>query len=138
MAFNNSCFFVGRIAEPNVREINKNDGTTTVKVDVGLAVQDGYGKNSGTNWVNLEVWGKLAEVVRDYAPKGSKIGVRAEYKVDSYEKDGEKKTKTVFVVRDLELLNTKNESDSLRSNSSQAEKYSEPEVALDDDELPPF
>jgi single-stranded DNA-binding protein len=132
MAFNNSCTFVGRIAEPTFREITKkSDNSSTLKADVGLAVQNGYKKDTPPIWVNLEVWGALAEVLQKYAGKGSKIGVRCEFKVDEFEVDGNRRTKPVFVVRDLELLNT--------NAVEQSEDASSDAVAdEDDDELPPF
>jgi single-strand DNA-binding protein len=57
-----------------------------------------------TEWVNCVAFGKLAEVLRDYAGKGAKVYVSGKLKTRSWEKDGVTKYRTEIVVNELVLL----------------------------------
>jgi single-strand DNA-binding protein len=40
-----------------------------------LAVDRGFGRDSGTDWIRVVIWGKAAESAAQYLDKGSKIAL---------------------------------------------------------------
>ncbi len=59
-----------------------------------------------TEWHNCVAFGKLAEIVRDYVSKGSKLYLEGRLQTRSWddEKSGTKKYKTEILVSDVTLL----------------------------------
>lgn len=103
----NKVILTGRIG----RELSvKEAGQSKVAKSV-LAVDDGYGENKKTHWINFEAWGKLSDVLEKYTTKGSKILIEGKVATNSYEtKDGSKRTDTFVRVDQLELLDNKPQS----------------------------
>ena len=90
--------------------------TTTGKqvMHFSLAVSNRW-KSSGevketTEWVNIEAWGRLGEVCRDYLRKGSLVYLEGRLKTDKYEdKGGETKYYTKVVALSIQFLDKKPE-----------------------------
>ena len=61
-------------------------------------------QNEATDWFNLETWGRLADISEEYLDKGSMIYVEGRLQTDRYEKDGDPKSFTKVVVRQLQML----------------------------------
>lgn len=70
---------------------------------------------SETEWHNIVIFGKLAEIVEKYVSKGSKVDVEGKIKTRSWEKDGEKKYATDIIVNELVMLDSKPSSTSEQS-----------------------
>jgi len=64
-----------------------------------------------TEWHNLVAFGRTAEIIRDYAGKGSKLYVEGKLQTRSWDdkKSGEKKYKTEILVNEVTLLGGKSE-----------------------------
>ncbi|HLW55174.1 MAG TPA: single-stranded DNA-binding protein [Candidatus Angelobacter sp.] len=89
-------------------------GTPVAKFS--LATNEKYKDKSGewqerTEWHNIVVWQRLAEIVGEYVKKGSKIYVEGRLQTSSWEdkQSGEKKYRTEIVVNDLVLLSGRGE-----------------------------
>lgn len=129
----NICTFTGNITEPELTTITKKDGSgTTSKLVFRIAVRDDFNKEN-VDWHSVEAWGRQAEVIQQYASKGSKLLVSGAMKSDSYEVDGQKRTKYFLKLKDFEFLNTKGQGE-----SSSVSGGSDSEFKLAEDELPPF
>lgn len=62
-------------------------------------------KITDTQWHNVVAWGKTAELVENYVPKGKEIGVEGKLTSRTYEdKDGVKRYVTEVVCNELLLL----------------------------------
>ncbi len=62
-------------------------------------------KITDTQWHNIVVWGKTAEMVENYVPKGKEVGVEGKLTSRSYEdKEGVKRYITEIVCSELLLL----------------------------------
>jgi single-strand DNA-binding protein len=61
-----------------------------------------------TEWHNIVVWGKLADVVEKYVKKGSKIYVEGKLRTRSWG-ETEKKYITEILVNEIQLLDKKSE-----------------------------
>lgn len=62
-----------------------------------------------TEWHNIVVWQRLAEIVGEFVSKGSKVYVEGKLQTTSWEdrQSGERKYRTQVVARDLVLLDSR-------------------------------
>jgi single-strand DNA-binding protein len=83
------------------------------KVRMSLATSDNYKNTNGekveqTQWHNLILWGKVADVAEKYLQKGSELAVEGRLTYRSYDdKNGEKKYITEIIVNELIMLGKK-------------------------------
>ena len=88
--------------------VNLESGKKLAKFSI--ATNETYKNNKGekvtdTQWHNVVAWGKTAELVENYVPKGKEIGIEGKLTSRSYEdKDGIKKYITEVVCNELLLL----------------------------------
>jgi single-strand DNA-binding protein len=93
-------------------------GSGTAVAEIGMAVNDKVKK--GDSWidevtfVDVTLWGKTAEVAKQYLSKGSPLLVEGRLKLDQWEKDGQKRSKMRVVGEKMQMLGSgkKRESDS--------------------------
>ena len=52
-----------------------------------------------TEWVNVEVWGRLGEVCQEYLHKGSLVFIEGRLKTDRYENDGDTRYYTKVITQ---------------------------------------
>lgn len=76
-----------------------------VKATTSIATKD----RKDTHWLSLTAWGKTAEVMADYAKKGTRIGIKGQLQFDQWEKDGEVKQRLHINANSLELMGSKNQ-----------------------------
>ena len=94
-----------------------------------------------TEWHNVAVWGRLADVVDKYVTKGTQVYVEGKIKSEKYtDKEGNEKYATRILASSLQLLGKK-EGASQQAAPAPAQKVqykSTPIVAGDpqDDDLP--
>jgi single-strand DNA-binding protein len=80
--------------------------------EVGLAMNDRR-KNAQGEWVeeavfvDVTLWGRTAEVASEYLSKGSPLFVEGRLKLDTWEKDGEKKSRLRIVGERIQLIGSK-------------------------------
>jgi len=79
----------------------------------GLAVNRVYRVDEGetreeTTFVDVEAWGRQAEVISKYVSKGGPLFVEGRLKLDSWEnKEGEKRNKLKVVLENMQLLGSR-------------------------------
>lgn len=70
----------------------------------------------GTQWedevsyFDLNLWGKRAEALQPYLTKGTQIGVQGQLKQDRWEQDGQKRSKVMIDVTNIQLLGSRSSS----------------------------
>src|SRR6478736_3824369 len=80
--------------------------------EVGLAVNDRR-KNQAGEWVeevtfvDITLWGRTAEVAGEYLSKGSPVLIEGRLKYDTWEKDGQKRSKLSVVCERMQMVGTK-------------------------------
>ena len=82
-------------------------GAGTPKVTFTVAVDRAYQKdknNKKVDFIPMEMIGKHVEKLAPYLTKGKMIGIEGELNIDTYEKDGQKKSFTKVKVDRLEFL----------------------------------
>lgn len=109
---NNTVILVGRL----VRDIELRYTSNGKPVcDFSLAVSRDKEK---TDFINIQVWNKLAETLNKYTEKGDMIGVRGSIRHDVYEKDGNKRSKDYILVQNIMFLSTKKSEDKKETNTN--------------------
>ena len=78
-----------------------------------LAVNRISSKTDKPDWFKLKIWGKTAEVAKNYVSKGSLIGITGSLKIESWSDQGTgtKRTSPVIMVDRLDLLGSKRDVD---------------------------
>jgi single-strand DNA-binding protein len=130
----NKVFLLGNVGkDPDIRTT---PGGTMV-ASFGLATSERQKDASGnwsdrTEWHNVVAFAKLAEIVKDYVKKGSKLFIEGRLNTRNWEdKDTKKKVyRTEVIVSDLSLLSAREEgSGGSRSASSAASFDQRPQAA---------
>lgn len=97
-------------------------------------------KVTNTEWHNIVVRNKLAEICEKYLSKGDKVYCEGRIKTRQWEQDGQKRYTTEIHVINMTFLSTKKEtgttvSPNVASQPSAAQE-TKPTVADEDDDLP--
>lgn len=92
-------------------------------------------KVTTTEWHNIVVRNKLAEICEKYLSKGDKVYCEGRLKTRQWEQDGQKRYTTEIHVVDMTFLSTKNEPSA--AGSVQAPADTAPKgISQEDDDLP--
>ncbi len=133
----NKVILLGNVGkDPEIRST----GGGTVVANFSLATSDRYQDAQGnwqdrTEWHSLVAFKRLAEIVRDYVKKGSKLYIEGKIQTRSWDdKDsGAKRYRTEIIVNDLSLLSGRDEgSPYSRPSTSNAAN-----AAVNEDQRPP-
>jgi single-strand DNA-binding protein len=112
MASFNKVILVGNVTRDiELRQI----GSGSSVCDLGLAVNDRKKTQSGewideTTFVDVTLWNKTAEIAAQYLGKGSPVLIEGKLKLESWETDGQKRTKLKVVGERMQMLGGKKES----------------------------
>jgi single-strand DNA-binding protein len=103
----NTVQLIGHVGnEPEI--LNLESGKKLAKFSV--ATNESYKNAKGekitdTQWHNIVAWGKTADLIENYVPKGKEIGIEGKLTSRSYEdKDGVKRYITEIVCHEVLLL----------------------------------
>ena len=112
----NKVLLIGNLtSEPQLRYTTNNTpvATFTIAVNRNGVKKDG---TKETDFINVVVWNKRAENVKNYLDKGSKVGIVGRLQVRSYQNDkGQNRYVTEVVADEIEFLNTKKPEEKLAS-----------------------
>lgn len=80
--------------------------------DMGLAVNDRRKNQAGewideTTFLDVTLWGRQAEIANEYLSKGSPILIEGRLKLDTWEQDGQKRSKLRVVGERMQMLGAK-------------------------------
>ncbi len=81
----------------------------TAVSDIGMAVNDRRKTPTGewvdeTTFIDITLWGRQAEIVSEYCSKGSSILVEGRLKLDTWEAEGQKRSKLKVIGEKIQLL----------------------------------
>ena len=133
MAFN-LVILTGRLTkEPEL----KHGASGTAYCKFTLAVNR-MKKDDPADFIFCSAFGKTAELIAEYVKKGHQLGIQGRLQQDTYEKDGEKVSKTGVTVDKIEFLES-NKTESTTSEPKPDLNLGEPKVEInfeDDSEFP--
>jgi single-strand DNA-binding protein len=146
----NKVFLLGNVGkDPEIRTT----GGGTAVANFSLATSDRFQDQQGnwqdrTEWHNLVAFKRLAEIVRDYVKKGTKLFIEGKIQTRSWDdkETGAKKYRTEIIVNELSLLSGREEgggssrSPSAPSNMDQRQPAANDEYSqaaeISDDDIP--
>ena len=108
MANVNKVILIGNVTrDPEVKFTPKGSAVT----DVGLAINRKYTLDTGekreeTIFVDVELWGRLAEIAGEYAKKGNPLYVEGRLRMDTWDDktSGQKRSRMKVVGENIQLL----------------------------------
>ena len=133
MASYNRVVLVGNLTrDPELRYISSGTAVT----EIGLAVNDLRKNQSGewvdeTQFIDITLWARTAEVASEYLGKGDSLLVEGRLKLDSWETDGQKRSKLRVVGARMQMLGGRKGGGGpgpSRPPQQQAAQYSEPAI----------
>lgn len=107
-----------------------------------IAVDEGYGDKKQTFFFEVEMWGKTAEAAAQYSGKGKKVMLEGRLKVESWEKDGQKRSAVKVVAEQVEFLERGEQQQQQTSPPSSGSAPRDPfsddgkPINISDDDLP--
>ena len=131
MASFNRVILVGNL--PRDIELRYTPGGTAV-TELGMAVNDRRKNQTGewveeTTFVDVTLWARTAEVASEYLGKGDSLLVEGRLKLDSWETDGQKRSKLRVVGERMQMLGGRKGGGGpgpSRPPQQQAAQYSQP------------
>ncbi len=133
----NKVILLGKLgAEPELRTTAGGVAVAIIYIATSDSWQD---TNTGeepqkTEWHSVVFFRHMAEVVGQYLKKGSSVYIEGQLQTNSYEdkNTGEKKFSTQIVARDMQMLGSRNNSETQSNSSDEASMDQTPM----DDEIP--
>jgi single-strand DNA-binding protein len=127
MASFNKVILMGNLTRDPELRVTAN-GNSICKM--GLATSRVYSTKDGerreeTTFVDIDAFGKQAEVISKYMRKGRPIMVEGRLKLDQWESDGQKRSKLSVVLENFQFLGSRDDNDSGNSGGGY-EKSSPP------------
>ncbi len=137
MASFNRVILVGNVTRDI--ELRYTQGGLAV-TDLGLAVNDRR-KNQAGDWIDettfldVTLWGRQAEVASEYLSKGSPVLIEGRLKLDTWEQEGQKRSKLRVVGERMQMLGAR--APGSRPERQDAEFSQSAAVARDESESRP-
>ena len=104
----NNIVLVGRLTRDI--ELRYIAGSGTPVANFAIAVDREFAGKDGkkeTDFIDIQVWGKSAENCANYIGKGSLVAIQGSIRVESYEKDGERRKATRVNANRVQFLESK-------------------------------
>ena len=139
----NSVILMGRLTRnPELKQTNSG----TMVCSFSIAVDNGYGDNKKTDFINCVAWKGTAEFVSKYFTKGHMIALSGRLSTRSWDDNGTTRYVTEVVAREVDFCGSKTEGQSNhygQSNAAPSTNYA-PEVnqgldgftMVEEDDLP--
>ena len=120
----------GRLTrDPEIKNAGGYDLTT-----ISIAVGEGFKDKKSTSFFDVQIWGKLAGIVSQYASKGKQVIVDGRIKQQTWEdKDGSKRSKIVIIAESVQLIGSKSESNQDSPPARSTNGGQEPEPITEED-----
>ncbi len=103
----NKVFLIGRLTRDPEKSYTPN-GTCITKFSV--AVNNGFGENRKTAFIDVTAWSKSAEFVANYFSKGKEILIEGRLEFDTWEsKEGDRRSKLYVTAERASFVGSKND-----------------------------
>jgi single-strand DNA-binding protein len=124
----NKVILIGHLGkDPDVRHLDSN----SVVANFPLATSDSYTDKQGnrveqTEWHNIVLWRRLAEIAEQYLKKGSLVYIEGRLRTRSWEdQNGNKRYTTEIVGNNMQMLDKRSDSESQAMAASQGQQSEE-------------
>jgi single-strand DNA-binding protein len=125
----NKVQLIGRlVADPETRYTPQGSAVTNIRIATSRAWKTRDGEDmEETEFTNCTAWNKLAEIITQYLRKGARVYVEGRLDTESWESDAGKKYKTVVVLNDMIMLDSRS-NDPRRSEVEDDEPAPQPTI----------
>ena len=115
----NKVVLIGRLTrDPELRYTGSNTAVATFSLAVNRNFTNQQGAR-GADFINIVVWRKQAENVKNYLSQGSQVAIEGRIQTRSYDdNNGQKRYVTEVVADNVEFLSSKNSSNSSNGGSN--------------------
>lgn len=109
MASYNRVILVGNVTrDPELRYIPSGSAV----VELGLAVNDRRKNQQGewieeTTFIDVTLWARQAEIASEYLTKGAPVLIEGRLKLDTWEQEGQKRSKLRVIGERMQMLGTR-------------------------------
>lgn len=111
MAYLNKCFLIGNLTrDPEMRVTPKGTAIAAFGVAINRQTKDDAGNTRDeTTFVDVEAWGKQAELVAKYLAKGAPAMIEGRLRLDEWtdKTSGQKRSKLKVVLENVQFLGSK-------------------------------
>ena len=109
MASLNQCNFIGNVGKIESRYLANGDQVVNLSLACNEHFKDKNGeKQERTEWVNVTIFGKLAEVAAMYVTQGKQIYISGRMQTRKYtDKNGIDRYTTDIIATDMKMLGSK-------------------------------
>ncbi len=124
----NKVIMIGRLtAKPEMVKTPTDKSVTRATVAVNRRFKGSNGEREA-DFINVVMWGRLAETLASYGTKGSLISIDGELRTRKYEKDGQ----THYIASSFQLLESRAQR-AMRENNVSGDLS---DLVLEEEELP--
>ncbi|SNG26533.1 single-strand DNA-binding protein B [Streptococcus pneumoniae] len=128
----NKVIMIGRLTStPELHKTNNDKSVARATIAVNRRYKDQNGEREA-DFVNMVLWGRLAETLASYATKGSLISVDGELRTRRFEKNGQMNYVTEVLVTGFQLLESRAQR-AMRENNAGQDLA---DLVLEEEELP--
>ena len=93
--------------DPEVRFTSSGKKVCQFSMAVNRRWKAGSEVKEATDWFNIEAWGRLGEVCKEFLHKGSLIYIEGRLRTSRYEHEGETRYFTKVIVQNMQMLDRK-------------------------------
>lgn len=124
----NKVLLIGNVGqEPKIttfRDGGKVANFTLATTERGFTTKDGREVKEQTEWHNIVVKNRIAEIVEKYIKKGSQLFIEGKIATRAYQDNsGQKRFVTEIIVSDLQMLGSKPKADNGAGNGADNYRY---------------
>lgn len=130
----NKVILIGNLTKDvEMRYLASGDGIANFSVATNRRWKDKNGeRKEESEFHNITIFGGLAKICGEYLHKGSKVYLEGRIKTESWEKDGEKKYRTVIIAEDMKMLdgrgNEQKPTNNVKHTDQEAEEYDDSDI----------
>lgn len=142
MAYLNKVFLIGNLTrDPELRVTPKGTSIASFGIAINRQTKDDAGNTRDeTTFVDVEAWGKQAELVAKYLAKGAPAMIEGRLKLDEWQDktSGQKRSKLKVVLENVQFLGSKRDGEPARVNehTAPAERPQQATPPAQDDDVP--
>lgn len=137
----NKIMLIGNVGkDPEVKYVEQGVAVARLSLattERGYALPNGTQVPDRTDWHNVILWRRLAEVVEKYVHKGDKLYIEGRVRYTTYDdKRGVRHNMTEIWADNMEMLSPKAQTNTVQPNISTAPIQPEESEISDDEKLP--
>lgn len=104
------------VSDPEARSTSTGKSIATIRLAINNPLND-----KDTVYIDVDAWEKQAEFVTNYVKKGSAVAVTGRLKQDTWEKNGEKRSKILVVAERVSFIGSKRKDENSEENASDSQ-----------------